>query len=267
MHRKNRSNIGFPPDMYVFSRCLYFFASDGKKTSTKKECGKSIEKLLGKLTCFFIALGVSLSGSFSLFASGEKSQFFPEMGKIGQEIRFGLPVLAQSYYSASIFNVSSTSTSRSVDGTIAGEFDAAIKYYLEFETFAKTMKEAGLTESLRVQDSKDPKKPLFTVFVPTNEAFAALPETIREKLFKPENKDKLIQVLNYHVISGLVSEADVAAGYVRTVEGGLIKIELNATGDKIALNDTSAILFSARATNGVMVSIDRLLLPPDLELD
>lgn len=186
---------------------------------------------------------------------------------MGISLPIGLPVLAQSYYSASVFNPSSSSTSRSVDGTIAGELDAAIKYYSEYQTFAEAVKEAGLAESLRAKDSNDPNKVLFTVFVPTNEAFEALPEDIRQKLFQPENKDKLMMVLNYHLVEGLVSDEDVAAGAIETVVGSEVKIELNGTGDKIALNEDSTVLSSQRTKNGVMVSIDRVLLPPTLDLN
>ncbi|NEP44533.1 MAG: fasciclin domain-containing protein [Okeania sp. SIO2H7] len=185
----------------------------------------------------------------------------------GISLPVSLPVLAQSYYSASIFIPSSTSTSRSVDGTIAGELDAALKYYLEFQTFAEAVKETGLAESLRAKDSNDPNKALFTVFVPTDEAFEALPEDIRKKLFEPENRDKLMMVLNYHLVEGTVSDEDVAAGAIATMAGSEVKIELNATGDKIAINENSTVLSSQRAKNGVMVSIDRVLLPPNLELN
>lgn len=186
---------------------------------------------------------------------------------MGISLPIGLPVLAQSYYSASIFSPSSTSTSRSVDGTIAGELDAAIKYYSDYQTFAEAVKEAGLAESLRAKDSKDPDKVLFTVFVPTDEAFEAMPTDIRQKLFEPENRDELMMVLNYHLVEGMVSDEDVAAGAIETVAGTPVNIELNATGDKIALNEDVSVLSSQRAKNGVMVSIDRVLLPPDLDLN
>lgn len=186
---------------------------------------------------------------------------------VGISLPIGLPVLAQSYYSASIFSPSSSSTSRSVDGTIAGELEAAIKYYDGFQTFAEAVKEAGLTENLRAKDSQNPNKVLFTVFVPTDEAFEALPEDIRQKLFKPENRDKLMMVLNYHLVEGMVSDGDVAAGAIETMTGSSVEIELDATGEKIALNDDSTVLSSKRAKNGVLVSIDRVLLPPDLNLN
>lgn len=182
---------------------------------------------------------------------------------LGISALISVPVLAQFNYSASIFNPSG-GTSRSVDGTIAGELDSAIKYYRDFQAFAEAVKKAGLTDNFRVKDQADPNKVLFTVFVPTDEAFAALPADIREKLFKPENKDKLAKVLNYHVVAGQVTAKEIEAGVVQTAAGMPVKIQLNETGDKVTLNDASVIQSSRRTANGVIVLVDKVLLPPDL---
>ena len=182
---------------------------------------------------------------------------------VGVSAMISLPVLAQFNYSASIFNPSG-GTSRSVDGTIAGELDSAIKYYRDFQAFAEAVKKAGLTDNFRVKDQADPNKVLFTVFVPTDEAFAALPADIREKLFKPENKDKLAKVLNYHVVAGQVTAKEIEAGVVQTAAGMPVKIQLNETGDKVTLNGASVIQSSRRTANGVIVLVDKVLLPPDL---
>lgn len=175
----------------------------------------------------------------------------------------GLPSLAEFYYSSSIFNPAGT-TRRSVDGTIAGELDSVMKYYGDFQAFAEAAKQAGLTEQLRAKDSQDPEKVLFTVFVPTDEAFAALPAEVRESLFKPENKDKLAKVLNYHIVAGQVSEADVKAGVLKTAAGTPLNVEVNEAGNQMTLNGSSVVQSSRRAANGVIVLIDKVLLPADL---
>ncbi len=172
-----------------------------------------------------------------------------------------LPVLAQNYYSAAIFNPRRNSTSRSVDGTIAGEFDAAIKYYQNFQTFAEAVNQAGLMEQFR---SSDNDKVEYTVFVPTDEAFAALPEATRKELFKPENKEKLLKLLNYHIVPGNVSNEEVAEGIVETVSGDQITINLHSTDDKITLNESSTIESSQRAKNGVIILVDEVLMPQEL---
>lgn len=182
---------------------------------------------------------------------------------IGASALISLPVLAQSYYSAGIFNPRSNSTSRSVDGTIAGELDAAIKYYQNFQTFAEAINQAGLMEKFKTPSSSD-NKVQYTVFIPTDEAFAALPEATRKELFKPENQDKLVKLLNYHIVPGAVSNEDVAGGEVKTVSGNAIQINLDTAEEKITLNESSVVQSSQRATNGVIVLIDRVLMPPDL---
>lgn len=174
-----------------------------------------------------------------------------------------LPVLAQFNYASSIFTPSSGPSSRSVDGTVAGELDSAIKYYGDFQTFAEAVKKAGLTENFRAKDQKDPSKVLFTLFVPTDEAFAALPTEVREKLFKPENRDQLVKVLNYHVVAGQVTPQDLEAGVVQTTAGQPLKIELNAAGDRLTVNGTSIVQSSHRTQNGVIVMVNKVLLPPN----
>lgn len=103
----------------------------------------------------------------------------------------------------------------------------------------------------------------FTVFAPTNEAFAALPEGTLESLLKEENKDQLIQVLTYHVVSGEVKSTDLSDGMkAKTVEGSEIKINISESGAKInEANVTSADIVAA---NGIVHVIDKVILPPTL---
>ncbi len=182
---------------------------------------------------------------------------------IGASALISLPVLAQNYYPSAIFNPRPNSTSRSVDGTIAGELDAAIKYYQNFQTFAEAVKKAGLMENFKTQSSNNTNEVQYTVFVPTDEAFAALPEATREELLKPENKDKLVKLLNYHIVPGIVSNEDIAVGKIKTVSGSTIEINLNTAEEKISLNQSSVVQSSHRATNGVIVLIDQVLTPPN----
>ncbi len=103
----------------------------------------------------------------------------------------------------------------------------------------------------------------FTVFAPTNEAFAALPKGTVENLLKPENKAKLVKVLTYHVVSGRVESTDLKDGQkVKSVEGDKIDISVNDTVIKI--DDALVKSANIRATNGVVHLIDRVILPADL---
>lgn len=174
------------------------------------------------------------------------------------------PAFAQFQYASSIFSPPPSSIRRSADGTIAGELDAAMKYYGDYQTFAEAVQQTGLMETLRQKEASSPNAVKFTVFAPTEEAFAALPTSVREELFKPENREKLLKVLNYHIVAGTVSSEDVNTGVVKTVAGLPLKIELLSTGDRILLNHHSQVQSSQRAENGVIVLIDKVLLPPDL---
>lgn len=101
----------------------------------------------------------------------------------------------------------------------------------------------------------------FTVFAPTDEAFAALPEGTLESLLKPENKDKLIAILTYHVIPGQVKSSDLSDGMkARTVQGGELKVKIDGNGVKI--NDASVTSADIIASNGVVHVVDKVILPP-----
>ncbi|SMO77201.1 fasciclin domain-containing protein [Gracilimonas mengyeensis] len=127
----------------------------------------------------------------------------------------------------------------------------------ELSTLVTAVQEAGLVETLQ---SDGP----FTVFAPTNEAFAALPEGTLEMLLKPENKDKLTAVLTYHVVPAKVMSGDLKDGMMaETVQGSKATIKLKdgmawVDGAKVAMADVNA-------SNGVVHVIDKVILPPSIE--
>jgi len=123
-----------------------------------------------------------------------------------------------------------------------------------FSTLVKAVKAAGLAETL---SGNGP----FTVFAPTNEAFAALPKGTLEKLLKPENRDALRKVLTYHVVSGDLMAKDLRSGKVATVEGGSVAVQVDSKGVKV--NDANIVKADIDAKNGVIHVIDRVLLPPN----
>lgn len=100
----------------------------------------------------------------------------------------------------------------------------------------------------------------FTVFAPTNDAFAALPEGTLESLLKPENKDKLVAILTYHVVPGKVKSTDLSDGMkAKTVQGNEIKVGISNEGVKI--NDASVTNADIEASNGIVHVIDKVILP------
>ncbi len=122
-----------------------------------------------------------------------------------------------------------------------------------FTTLAAALTAAGLVETLKGEGP-------FTVFAPTDAAFAALPAGTVEDLLKPENKDKLIAILTYHVIAGKVMSTDLTEGMMaKTVNGAEVTITLDG-GAKVngAVISTADIV----ATNGVIHVIDSVILPP-----
>lgn len=126
-----------------------------------------------------------------------------------------------------------------------------------FKTLVAAVKAAGLVETL---SGKGP----FTVFAPTDEAFAKLPAGTVDFLLKPENKASLVKVLTYHVVPGAVYAKDIQAGstLVTTVDGGSIKV--TKTKKKVVIDNSKVVKADVKASNGVIHVIDSVLLPPDL---
>ena len=113
---------------------------------------------------------------------------------------------------------------------------------------------AGLVETLKGEGP-------FTIFAPTDEAFAALPEGTVEELLLPENKDQLVSILTYHVVPGKVMSGDLAGKevMVQTVEGA--EIDVNAT-DGVTVNEATVVQANIEASNGVIHVIDAVVMPP-----
>jgi len=122
-----------------------------------------------------------------------------------------------------------------------------------FETLVAAVKAAGLVETLQGEGP-------FTVFAPTDEAFAKLPEGTVESLLLPENRDKLVAVLTYHVVPGRLMASDVVGqSYLKTVQGEKIKIQVK---DGEAWADEARIIKTDIGTsNGVIHVIDAVILP------
>ena len=124
----------------------------------------------------------------------------------------------------------------------------------QFKTLAAALKAAGLVDTLK---SSGP----FTVFAPTDQAFAKLPAGTVENLLKPENKDQLAAILTYHVVPGKVMAADVVKlDEAPTVNGKMI--DVSVAGDKVMTNDATVTKTDIEASNGVIHVIDSVILPP-----
>ncbi len=123
----------------------------------------------------------------------------------------------------------------------------------DFSTLVAAVKAAGLVETLTGDGP-------FTVFAPTNEAFAKLPEGTVESLLKPENKEKLIAVLKYHVVPGKVMAADVIKlSEAETAQGG--KVKIMTKDGKVMVDNATVVKTDIAASNGVIHVIDTVILP------
>lgn len=124
----------------------------------------------------------------------------------------------------------------------------------QFKTLAAALTAAGLVDAL-----KGPGP--FTVFAPTDAAFAKLPAGTVDTLLKPENKAKLVSVLTYHVVPGRVASSALAGKVTdaKTVEGQTVKID--ATHSGVTVNGAKVVMADVAATNGVIHVIDTVLLP------
>lgn len=142
-------------------------------------------------------------------------------------------------------------TESAAPGTIV---DVAIAN--NFGTLVAAVQAADLVETLSGEGP-------FTVFAPTDEAFAALPAGVLDALLLPENKAVLAQILTYHVVSGKVMAADVTDGDVPTVEGSTIKL---STASGVTVNGANVVVADVAASNGVVHAIDAVILPPGVDV-
>jgi uncharacterized surface protein with fasciclin (FAS1) repeats len=125
----------------------------------------------------------------------------------------------------------------------------------QFTTLATALEAAGLVETL-----KGPGP--FTVFAPTDEAFAKLPDGTVETLLKPENRDQLTAILTYHVVPGSVMAADVVTlDEAETVNGKMLNI--STSGNSVMVNDATVTATDIAASNGVIHVVDSVILPPE----
>jgi uncharacterized surface protein with fasciclin (FAS1) repeats len=125
-----------------------------------------------------------------------------------------------------------------------------------FGTLVAAVSAADLVDTL---NSDGP----FTVFAPTDDAFAALPPGVLDALLLPENKELLTKILTYHVVSGQVMAADVTDGDVATVEGQNVTI---STADGVTINGAKVTQTDIVGSNGVIHVIDAVILPPDVDV-
>ncbi len=121
-----------------------------------------------------------------------------------------------------------------------------------FNTLVAAVKAAGLVDALKGDGP-------FTVFAPTDDAFAKLPAGTVESLLEPENKDKLAAILTYHVVPGKIMSSDVKPGLVETLQGS--KLEVSSESGALLVDGAKIVATDVTATNGVIHVIDQVIIP------
>ena len=123
----------------------------------------------------------------------------------------------------------------------------------DFTTLVAAVQAAGLVDTLRGDGP-------FTVFAPTDEAFAALPEGTVDALLLPENRDTLVAILTYHVVPSEIMSSDIAGqtATVATVQGGTLAVDATSG---VMINEANVVTADVDASNGVIHVIDAVLLP------
>ena len=127
-----------------------------------------------------------------------------------------------------------------------------------FKTLVAAVKAAGLVETLQ---GKGP----FTVFAPTDEAFAKLPAGTVETLLKPENKSQLVAVLTYHVVAGTVAAADVVKLTAAATLNGQ-RVDIKVAGGKVQVDQATVVATDIHCSNGIIHVIDQVILPSTLNI-
>ena len=201
------------------------------------------------------------------------------MGVLGASVLIGFPVGAQQQGGGvnprpSIFNEPPYNHSGSTQptpgttpsmpstpssggaGTQSGNVVAVAASNGSFNTLTAALKAAGLDKTL---SGSGP----FTVFAPTDKAFAALPPDALQQLLQPQNRDLLVKILTYHVVPGKVQSSDLKAGDVETVEGSPVTIKVGNSG--VMVNNSKVLQADIPASNGVIHVIDQVMLPRDLQ--
>ena len=152
-------------------------------------------------------------------------------------------------------SASASASMPSSPASATGDIVAVASGNASTTTLVTALEAAGLVTTL---EGPGP----YTVFAPTNDAFAALPPGVLDKLVQPANKEALTKILTYHVVPGSVMAADIKDGPVTTVEGQAVTL---STANGVTVNGAKVTTPDMPATNGVIHPIDTLLLPPGFD--
>ncbi|MBD0263223.1 MAG: fasciclin domain-containing protein, partial [Tolypothrix sp. Co-bin9] len=153
---------------------------------------------------------------------------------------------------------STTATTSTTSTTEPGDIVALSA--LNFTTLGSALQRAGLAGTLK---SEGP----YTVFAPTDQAFAAFPKETLRRLLLPENRETLARILRYHVVPGEVTTDQLKRGQLKTLADRPINIQIDSATNQIAVNDASVTQPNIQASNGVIHAVNEVLIPPNINLN
>ncbi|MBD2774003.1 fasciclin domain-containing protein [Iningainema tapete] len=153
---------------------------------------------------------------------------------------------------------SNTTTTQTTSTTEPGDIYALST--LNFTTLSSALKTAGLADTLK---NKGP----YTVFAPTDQAFAALPKDTLNKLLQPENRETLARILRYHVVPGKFTTNELKGGQIKTLTDRPLNVQINRATNQIDVNNANVTQQNIQASNGVIHAVDKVLLPPNIDLN
>ncbi|QSJ17974.1 S-layer homology domain-containing protein [Nostoc sp. UHCC 0702] len=188
-----------------------------------------------------------LNPQVSLTRAEAAAILYQALVRQGQLQALGSNVPASSYIVAS--NAGGTQTRNDIVSLAASSSS--------FSTLTSLLQAAGLTDILQQPGP-------YTVFAPTNEAFAALPASTLEQLQRPENREVLIKVLRYHVVPGAISSSQLSTGEVKTAEDASVNIRVDSATNQVSVNEARVLQPGVQASNGIIYPINAVLIPPNL---
>jgi len=191
--------------------------------------------------------GNAFTQKLVIFVSAAHVLTLPAFGQLNVPSQSLEPVTAQSPPGAAPAQVPAVPKDSARDLTRAGSF----------KTLWAALQSSGLAATLAGAGP-------FTVFAPTDQAFAALPPGTFAELLKPENKAVLVKILSYHVVPATVNARALKPGTLQTVAGNPVQIVIDAANNQVKVNTAKVVLPSIPASNGVIHVIDQVILPPDI---
>ncbi|MDF2388254.1 S-layer homology domain-containing protein [Nostoc ellipsosporum NOK] len=192
-----------------------------------------------------------LNPQVSLTRAEAAAILYQALVKQGQLQALGSDSPATSYIVAS--NADTTQTNNNTNNNIVSLAASSNS----FSTLTSLLQTAGLTDVLQQPGP-------YTVFAPTNEAFAALPASTLEQLQRPENREVLIKILRYHVVPGAITSSQLSTGEVKTAEDASVNIKVDSATNQVSVNEARVIQPGVQASNGIIYPINAVLIPPNL---